>query len=173
MWRETMRTPSFFLLDAHCIFVLPRFLFCIRSWTFAVLLATVLSFAAIRMFPYRPASAVREFRSALAVLCASPLATTDCVLWWITALSIALRAKKRFSHWSAFAVCCRCPPCKAPRFCRFFSGCAELAGTKTILRGCFLSDQVPEETAEPATVKLFPCRLVPARRCGSGLRSLA
>ncbi|WP_409558579.1 hypothetical protein [Brucella sp.] len=90
-----MRTPSFFLLDAHCIFVLPRFLFCIRSWTFAVLLATVLSFAAIPMFPYRPASAVREFRSALAVLCASPLATTDCVLWWITALSIALRAKKR------------------------------------------------------------------------------
>ncbi|MCM0753230.1 hypothetical protein DEA98_25730 [Brucella pseudogrignonensis] len=45
------------------------------------------------MFPYRPASAVRKFRSALAVLCASPLATTDCVLWWITALSIALRAK--------------------------------------------------------------------------------
>lgn len=122
MWRETMLTPSFFLLDAHCIFVLPRFLFCIRSWTFAVLLATVLSFAAMRMFPYRPASAVREFRSALAVLCASPLATTDCVLWWITALSIAFRAKKRFSHWSAFAVCCRCPPCKAPRFCRFFSG---------------------------------------------------
>ncbi|WP_409450193.1 IcmT/TraK family protein [Brucella sp.] len=55
-----MHTPSFFLLDAHCIFVLPLFLFRMRWWTFAVLLATVLSFAALRMFPYRLASAVRH-----------------------------------------------------------------------------------------------------------------
>ena len=66
MWRETMRTPSFFLLDAHCIFVLPLFLFHKRWWTFAVLLVTVLSFAAMRLFQYRPSSAVRAFRSVLA-----------------------------------------------------------------------------------------------------------
>ncbi|WP_217284129.1 IcmT/TraK family protein [Brucella pituitosa] len=53
-------------------FVLPLFLFHKRWWTFAVLLVTVLSFAAMRLFQYRPSSAVRAFRSVLAGLCASP-----------------------------------------------------------------------------------------------------
>ncbi len=65
-WRETMRTPCFFLLDAHIVFVLPLFVFHIRWWTFAVLVFAVLAFAALRGFQYRPSSALRLLRSALA-----------------------------------------------------------------------------------------------------------
>ncbi len=65
-WRETMRNPSFFLLDAHFVFVLPLFLFHIRWWTLLVLLVAVLAFVAMRVFQYRPSSAMRAARSALA-----------------------------------------------------------------------------------------------------------
>lgn len=75
-WRETMRNPRFFLLDAHCVFVLPLFLFHIRWWTFAVLLITFLCFAAMRMFQYGPSSAMRALRSAIAGPLRKPFGNT-------------------------------------------------------------------------------------------------
>ncbi|WP_198763764.1 IcmT/TraK family protein [Brucella anthropi] len=65
-WRETMRNPSFFMLDGYFIIFLPIFLFHIRWWTFELLVFSAIMFGAFRVFKYRPSSAFRAVRSALA-----------------------------------------------------------------------------------------------------------
>ncbi|QWK81253.1 IcmT/TraK family protein [Ochrobactrum sp. BTU1] len=65
-WRETMRNPSFFMLDGYFVLFLPLFFFHIRWWTFTALIIAAFAFGAMRFFKYRPSSAFRAVRSALA-----------------------------------------------------------------------------------------------------------
>lgn len=65
-WKETMRTPSFFGLDGHVVSALPLFLIHMRWWTLGVLILTFVFFMLLRIFRYRPSSAIRLIRSACA-----------------------------------------------------------------------------------------------------------
>ncbi|OYR17614.1 IcmT/TraK family protein [Brucella thiophenivorans] len=65
-WRETMRNPSFFMMDGYFVLFLPIFLFHIRWWTFTVLVIMAIVFGTMRFFNYRPSSAFRAVRSLLA-----------------------------------------------------------------------------------------------------------
>ncbi|KAB0565341.1 MULTISPECIES: IcmT/TraK family protein [Brucella] len=174
MWRETMRTPSFFLLDAHCIFVLPLFLFHKRWWTFAVLLVTVLSFAAMRLFQYRPSSAVRAFRSVLAGPLRQPFGDSRLRPGVDYGFEYRIEGKKKALQTLRRIRCLlRMSPVQSSTLLQGFLSAQSTAGTKTIFRGCCLSDQVPRRPRGQRRSSSSFSRLAAARRCGSELSSLA
>ncbi|HKY69833.1 MAG TPA: IcmT/TraK family protein [Gammaproteobacteria bacterium] len=51
-WRDSARTPQFFIMDAYATFPLLFFLMHMRLWTFIVVVITILFFAGLEKFGF-------------------------------------------------------------------------------------------------------------------------
>lgn len=65
-WRDSARTPRFFMVDAYTVFPLVLFLLHIRWWTFYLAMTAVIFFAIIERFNFTVPVFMRWARSQLA-----------------------------------------------------------------------------------------------------------
>lgn len=65
-WRDSARTPRFFLVDAYAAFPLILFLLHIRQWTFFLSIATIVFFGVLERFNFTLPVFLRWIKSNLA-----------------------------------------------------------------------------------------------------------
>lgn len=65
-WRDSARTPRFFVVDAYAAFPLVLFLLHIRWWTFYLAIATMIFFSIIERFNFTVPVFMRWARCQLA-----------------------------------------------------------------------------------------------------------
>lgn len=75
-WRDSARSPRFFIIDARAAFPLLLFLLHIRLWSFLLALATTIFFAGLERYGFSLTVFGRWLRSKLA----GPRKTA--IFWW-------------------------------------------------------------------------------------------
>ncbi len=64
-WRDSARTPRFFMVDAYAVLPLFLFLLHIRYWTFGIAVTACLFFAILERFGYKIPVFMRVIRTTL------------------------------------------------------------------------------------------------------------